>query len=211
VIRALIVEGKVHVRESLKRMLSETTDISVAGEVADGREAAEKALAGDFDIVVLNISPPEGEGMEALRDIKHARPGLPVLVLSTHPEERYASRALKAGASGYVSKEIAPGQMTAAIRAVASGRRYLEGSLAEMLAQEESGPPEAALSHGRLSNREYQVFLMMADGKSVGEIAYELSLSPKTVSTYKARIKAKMNFQNNAAIIRYALEHRLVS
>jgi DNA-binding NarL/FixJ family response regulator len=190
-------------------MLSPEEDISIAGEAADASGEAEKALAEDYDVVVINISSTDGNALKALKNIRRSRPELPVLVLSTRPEERYAARALRNGASGFVIKEVSPMSLAEAIRTLASGDEYLPGPLAETLALDRVYA--RAKSHGKLSDREFQILLMLAGGKGVSEIAAELSLSPKTVSTYKARIIAKMNFKNDADIIRYALEHQLVN
>jgi DNA-binding NarL/FixJ family response regulator len=208
-IRALLIDKDPVAREGLKRMLSPDEDISIAGEAADASGEAEKALAEDYDVVVINISSTDGNALKALKNIRRSRPELPVLVLSTRPEERYAARALRNGASGFVIKEISPMSLAEAIRTLASGERYLPGPLAETLALDRVYA--RAKSHGKLSDREFQILLLLAGGKGVSEIAGELSLSPKTVSTYKARIIAKMNFSNDADIIRYALEHQLVN
>jgi DNA-binding NarL/FixJ family response regulator len=208
-IRALLIDKDPAAREGLKRMLSPEEDISIAGEAADASGEAEKALAEDYDVVVINISSTDGNALKALKNIRRSRPELPVLVLSTRPEERYAARALRNGASGFVIKEVSPMSLAEAIRTLASGDEYLPGPLAETLALDRVYA--RAKSHGKLSDREFQILLMLAGGKGVSEIAAELSLSPKTVSTYKARIIAKMNFKNDADIIRYALEHQLVN
>lgn len=208
-IRVFLIDKDPVARESLKLMLSSDRDISIAGEAADIGLEEEKTLAEDYDVAVINISSADGGGLEALKQIRRSAPELPVLMLSTYPEERYAARALRNGASGFVIKEISPTSLAEAIRTLASGDRYLPGSLAETLALDHVYA--RAKAHGKLSDREFQILLMLAAGKGVSEIAGELSLSPKTVSTYKARIIAKMNFNNDADIIRYALEHHLVN
>ena len=181
----------------------------VADEAADGREALSKAATGDYDVLLLDITMPFKNGVDVLSQLKNERPTLPVLMLSMHPEEQYAVRALRAGASGYLTKESAPEELVAAIRKVSTGGKYVSASLAEHLACIVQNDGEA-LPHETLSNREHQVMCMIASGQTVSEAARELSLSVKTISTYRARILEKLHMKNNAELIRYATMNELV-
>ena len=208
-IRILVVDDHAIVREGLKQILADVTDLSVRDEAANGQEALEKIRGGEFDCVLLDISMPGRSGLEVLKEIKAERPRLPVLILSMHAEEQYAIRALKAGASGYLTKASAPDELIGAIRKVSCGRKYVSASLAEKLAGEldsdATKPP-----HETLSDREYQVMLMLASGKAVKEIADELCLSVKTISTYRSRVMEKMSMKKNAELTLYAIQNRLV-
>jgi two-component system invasion response regulator UvrY len=168
-----------------------------------------KAATGDYDVVLLDITMPFSSGMDVVSQLRIERPTLPVLMLSMHPEEQYAVRALRAGASGYLTKESAPEELVAAIRKVSTGGTYVSASLAERLAAMVQRDGEA-LPHETLSLREAQVMCMIASGKTVTEAAREMSLSVKTVSTYRARILLKLKMKNNAELMRYALKNRLV-
>ncbi len=207
-IRVLIADDHAIVREGLKQIVAESPDMIVADEAGDGKEALKKALEGDFDVVVLDITMPGINGLDALKQIRNQRPKLPILVLSMHPEEQYAVRVLKAGASGYLTKESAPEELIASIRRVSKGMKYISPSLAERLASELGNDHDGPL-HETLSDREYQVMCMIASGKAPTEIAEELSLSIKTISTYRGRILEKMGMKSNAEIIRYSMEHEL--
>jgi two-component system invasion response regulator UvrY len=209
-IRLLIADDHAIVRKGMKQILAETRDIVVADEAGNGREALEKAQKNDFDMVLLDISMPGRDGLEVLKELKGLRPKLPVLMLSMYPEEQYAVRSLRSGASGYLTKDSAPDELIAAIRKVYSGGKYVSASLAEKLAQKMSADTERPL-HEALSDREYQVMSMIASGKTVKEIGEELSLSVKTVSTYRSRILAKMRLKGNAELTRYALDNKLVT
>jgi two-component system invasion response regulator UvrY len=206
-IRILVVDDHAIVREGLKQILGDVNDMAVRDEAASGQEA--KIRSGEFDVVLLDISMPGRSGLEILKEIKAERPKLPVLILSMHAEEQYAVRALRAGASGYVTKASAPDELIGAIRKVSCGRKYVSSSLAEKLALEldidTKKPP-----HATLSDREYQVMLMIASGKSVKEIADELCLSVKTISTYRTRVMEKMNMKKNAELTLYAIQNHLV-
>jgi two-component system, NarL family, invasion response regulator UvrY len=208
-LRVLIADDHPVFRRGLKQIIDDTPDMFVADEAIDGWEALHKATIGDYDVVLLDISLPFKNGLDVLSQLKAARPMLPVLMLSMHPEEQYAVRALKTGASGYLTKESAPEEMLSAIRKVSRGGKYVSASLAESLASMLQGDDER-LPHESLSNREYQVMCLIASGKSVSEIAQELSLSVKTVSTYRARILKKLRMTNNAELIRYAAKNELV-
>jgi DNA-binding NarL/FixJ family response regulator len=181
----------------------------VADEATSGHEALNKALKTDYDIVILDITMPGINGLDVLKQIKAQKPKLPILVLSVHPEEQYAVRCLKAGASGYLTKESASDELTAAIRKISQGKKYVTASLAERLALDlEIGTEK--LPHETLSDREYQVMCMIASGKTVKGIAEELFLSEKTISTYRSRILEKMHIKNNAELTYYAIKHGLV-
>jgi len=208
-IRVLIADDHLVVREGLKRILSATPDIRVVEEASDGMEALKKARGTDFHVVVLDISMPGKGGLDVLKDLKKEKPKTGVLILSIHPEERFALRVLKAGASGYLTKESAAEELVQAIREVAGGRRYITKALAEKLAFGLIEDRGTSL-HERLSEREYQVMIRLGQGKALKDIARELFISLKTVSTYRTRILEKMKMSSNADIIRYCLEHKLV-
>ena len=208
-IRVLLADDHAIVRAGLKEILADTGDIEVAGEAANGQEVLARVSAQDFDVAVLDLSMPGRNGIELIKRVKAEKPKLRILVLSMHSEEQYAVRALKAGASGYLSKESAADQLVAAIRRIAAGGAYVTPETAERLALGAAPRAEAA-AHTLLSDREFQVFRMIARGASVTDIARELSLSVKTISTHKTRILGKMGLANQAELIRYALEHRLL-
>jgi two-component system invasion response regulator UvrY len=208
-LKILIADDHAIVRQGLKQIVTETGDMTVAGEASNGQELLSKIKEGEYDVVVLDITMPVIDGMDVLRQLRSERPRLPVLMLSIHPEEQYALRALRAGASGYLTKESAPDELVVAIRKVSSGGKYISASLAEKLAFELEVGRDQAL-HETLSDREYQVLCLIASGKTVMEIAQELSLSEKTVSTYRSRILEKMNMKNNAELTYYAIKNQLV-
>jgi two-component system invasion response regulator UvrY len=208
-IKVLIADDHTIVREGLKQIFLETDDISAADEAGDGQEVIRKIEKNHYDIVLLDISLPGKSGLDVLKDIKAIKPNLHVLVLSMHPEEQYAIRSLRAGASGYLTKESAASELIAAIRRIAAGRKYITSSLAERIAVEMEYETDGPL-HEALSDREYQVLCMIASGKSVKEISKILSLSVKTVSTHRARVLKKMNMKQNAQLIRYAIKNSLV-
>ncbi|MBN2297646.1 MAG: response regulator transcription factor [Deltaproteobacteria bacterium] len=208
-IRVLIADDHPIVREGLKQILSETDDIIVVNEAANGQEVLNYAWNNAYDIVLLDISMPGRDGLEVLRELKHTKPKLPVLILSMYPEEHYAIRVLRGGASGYLTKSSAPDELISAIRKVASGRKYISSTLAERLTYELDRDSDKPV-HESLSDREYQVMHMIASGKTIKEIADELCLSVKTVSTYRSRIMEKMNMKNNAEIVLYAVQNKLV-
>ncbi len=208
-LRILIADDHPIVRRGLKQIIEEAPDLVVAGEAGDGVEALARARSDAFDVVLLDITMPVKSGIDALTQLKRERPRLPVLMLSMHPEEQYAVRALRAGASGYLAKDSAPEELVAAIRKVSRGGRYVSASLAEHLAslvlREDEQP-----AHDTLSDREYQVMCLLASGETVSEIARELALSVKTVSTYRARVLDKLQLRNNAELMRYAADNRLL-
>ena len=208
-IRALIADDHAVVRQGLKQILGDTPEMVVAGEATTGQEVLDKIRAETWDVVVLDISMPDRSGLDILKQLRSERPKLPVLVLSMHSEDQYAMRVLKAGASGYLRKDSAPDELIEAIRKVVSGGRYVSSFLAEKLAFE-VGTDLSRLPHETLSDREFQVLRGIAAGKSVTEIAAELYLSPKTVSTYRARMLEKMNLGTNAELIHYAMQNHLI-
>jgi DNA-binding NarL/FixJ family response regulator len=208
-IKILIADDHAVVREGLKQILSESPDLVVAAEASTGQEVLNIIGKKELDLVVLDIAMPGRGGLDILKEIKNQKPKLPVLILSMYPEEQYAVRVLKAGASGYITKESAPDELIKAIRQIIQGKKYVSPSLAEKLAldleiRSETPPHEA------LSDREFQVMCMIASGKTLKEIAEGLSLSIKTISTYRSRILEKMNMKSNAALTHYAIKNRLV-
>jgi DNA-binding NarL/FixJ family response regulator len=209
-IKILIADDHTMFREGLKHILSEYPDVVVPDEASNGQEVLDKVWKNNYDMVLLDITMPGMTGLEVLKQLKNDKPKLPVLILSMHPEEQYAVRVLRAGASGYLTKESAPDELITAIRKISQGRKYITSSLAERLATEVEIDTEKPL-HDILSDREYQVLRMIAEGKTVKDIAQELSLSIKTVSTYRSRIMEKMNMKTNAEVIHYAIKHRLLS
>jgi len=209
VIRILISDDHAIVREGIKQILADTDDLVVAGEATNGHEVIERVRGEDWDMVLLDLAMPGKDGLETLKEIKREKPKLPVLVLSIYPEEQYAVRALKAGASGYLTKESAPEELIAAIRKVSQGGKYISASLAEKLASHLEVAADKPV-HEILSDREYQVMLMIASGKTVKEIADEMFLSVKTISTYRVRALNKMGMKNNAEFTYYALKHGLL-
>ena len=208
-IRILIADDHTVVREGLRQIIAETPDMTIADEAVDGHEVLNKALRNDYDVVVLDITMPGINGLDVLKQIKTQKPKLPILVLSMHPEEQYAVRVIKAGASGYLTKESASEELVDAIRTASAGRKYITPSLGEKLAYSLRIGAEK-LPHEILSDREYQVMHMIASGKTVKKIADELFLSEKTISTYRTRILEKMNMKNNAELTHYAIKHGLV-
>jgi two-component system, NarL family, invasion response regulator UvrY len=208
-IKVLIADDHAIVRGGLKQILADTSDITVAGEAGHGQEVLERLNKNSYDVVVLDISMPGRSGLDILAQLRREFPRTRVLILSMHPEEQYAMRALKAGASGYLTKESVPDELIAAIRKVSAGRKYISSSLAERLAMAWEDGREKSM-HERLSDREYEIMCMIARGKSVKEIAVELHLSIKTVSTYRSRILTKTDMKNNAEIIYYAIKNNII-
>ena len=207
-IRVLIADDHAIVRQGLRQILSDTPDLTVAGEAENGVQAVQMVRAGDWDVVLMDVSMPDRNGIDALKLIKKEFPRLPVLILSMYHEEQYAIRALKAGAAGYLTKQSAPELLVTAIRQVASGKKYVSPSLAEELANA-IGDDSERPPHEKLSDREYQTLCMIASGKTPAEIAEALNLSVKTVSVYRARLLEKMNLRNNAELTHYGLKHGL--
>jgi len=208
-IRILIADDHPIVRAGFKLVISDTQDMTVADEAGNGQEVLNLIRKKDYDIVLLDISMPGRNGLEVLKDLKAEKPKLPVMILSIYPEEQYAVRALRAGASGYMTKASAPNELIAAIRKISQGGKYISASLAEKLTEyldEDANKP----LHEKLSDREYQVMLLIASGKTVSDIADELCLSVKTVSTYRSHIIDKMRLKNNAEITLYAVQNNLI-
>lgn len=209
-IRVVLADDHNIVRAGLKEILSDTGDIEVVGEATDGHTVMARVRELEFDVLVLDMSMPGRSGIELIKQVKGEKPKLRVLVLSMHSEEQYAVRALKAGASGYLTKESAAEQLVAAIRRVAGGGAYVSPETAERLVLEAGGAAGEAAPHTLLSDREYQVFEMIVAGRGISEIARQLSLSVKTVSTHKTRIMQKMGAASPADLIRYAIRHKLI-
>ena len=208
-IHVLIADDHAIVRQGLRQILSETDDLLVAGEASDGVEAVHLARQTQYDVVLLDVTMPNRNGIDTLKMLKKEFPRLPVLILSMHEEDQYAVRALKAGAMGYLSKQSAPEQLVNAIRQVASGRKYVSPSLAMKLADVIS-ENNVQIPHESLSDREYQTLCLIAAGRPLTQIAEKLNISVKTVSEYRKRILEKMKLESNAELIRYGLEHGLV-
>jgi DNA-binding NarL/FixJ family response regulator len=208
-IKIVIADDHTIVREGLRRVVSGVDDIDVVGEATNGREVLEWVRKGGFDLLLLDLSMPDHSGVDFIKRLKDESPKLPVLVLTMHEEEQYAVRCIRAGASGYLTKESASMELISAIRRVASGRLYINASVAEKLALDtmasHDGPP-----HKGLSDREFEIFQMLVHGQSITNIATQLHLSVKTVSTHKARILQKMNMHSIADLVRYAMDHRLM-
>lgn len=208
-IKILIADDHTILRDGLKQILSECSDMRVAGEAEHGFEALKKIRAEDWDVVLLDMAMPGKSGLDLLKQIKDEKPKLAVLVLSMQKENQYAVRALKAGASGYLCKDSASADLVKAIRKVAEGGLFISAAVAENLALGLTSNREAP-PHTLLTDREFQVFQMIAAGKGVTAIGDSLNLSVKTVSTHKTRIMQKMNFSNTTDLIRYALRHGLI-
>jgi two-component system, NarL family, invasion response regulator UvrY len=209
-IKVLIADDHPVVRQGLKAMLRGTIDIETVGEASNGLEVMEGIRNNFVDVILLDLSMPFMDGLEAISRIKSEKPELAILVLSINPEEVFGMRALRLGASGYLSKESAPEQLITAIRRVANGKIFVSQTLGEMLALNASkGSPR--LPHETLSDREYQIMLMIAKGRSLKQIANELSLSVKTVSTHRTHVLRKTRLENNAQIVTYAIQNKLLS
>lgn len=207
--KVLIVDDHPVVRMGIKQILADEPDIATTMEATSVSEMMEYVRKEDWSVIVLDITLPDRSGLEALKDVKAMRPELPVLILSMHPEDQYAVRVLKAGASGYVTKESAADELAKALRKVVSGGRYISSTLAEKLAIAVGGDYDKQ-PHETLSDREFQVMFLIASGKKPAEIADELLLSVKTVSTYRARVLEKMHMANNAELTYYAVKNNLI-
>lgn len=208
-IDVLVADDHSIIRDGLRKILADTPDLTVAGEAGNGNAALEQVRQRNWGLAVLDISMPSRSGLELIRLIKAERPKLPVLVFSMHPEEQYAVRAIRAGAQGYLSKEGDSDLIVPAMRKVAGGGVFVSSKVAELLAVD-TGRSVGALPHTLLSDREYGVFCRIVQGESLTDIAAELSLSIKTVSTHKSHILEKMQMANQVELVRYAIEHRLV-
>ena len=208
-IRIAIVDDHAIVRAGLRQFLSEQVDLRVTGEASSGREALDLARAGEVDVMLMDLSLPDQSGVETLAAIKARKPELPVLILSGFPETHYATTLLRQGASGYLNKECDPEEIATAIRTVFRGRKYITPAVAELLAEGLGAPADPA-PHESLSERELQVFLRLARGETVGHIADGMSLSVKTVSTYRSRVLEKLALNTNSELTYYALKNGLI-
>lgn len=208
-LKVIVADDHPLVRAGLRQLLSDQPDMELAGEVENGQELMQIVRKTPFDLVLLDMTMPGKSGLELLKQLKLEFPKLPVLILSTHKEDIYAVRSIKAGASGYICKDYAASDLVVAIRKAAAGGRYISPTVADLMAKEMLAPKQEVLLHQLLSNREYQVFLLIADGMTSSDIARELNLSIKTISTHKARIKEKMNLNSDSEIVRYAIKHEL--
>jgi DNA-binding NarL/FixJ family response regulator len=209
-IEIMIADDHAIVRAGLKQCINDTKDIIVKDEASNGDEAFNKIIQNDYDVILLDLSMPGRNGLDIIKEVKNQKPKVKILVLTIHPEEQYAMRVLKAGASGYLTKESAPQELISAIRKVALSGRYISPSLAEKLVFEIEDKKEKSI-YRTLSDREYQVLCMTATGAKLDNIAAELSISVKTVSSYRSRVLRKLNLHSTAELIRYAIDNQLVS
>lgn len=208
--KVLIVDDHAVVRRGMAHILTEAFHRIEIGEADSGRSALAAVKKEDWDIVILDVNLPDRKGLEILRALRTDYPGLPVMILSLHPEEQYALRAIKAGASAYLTKQSAPEELVAAVKQVLKGRIFLSASLAEHVAGSLSRDHFAIPAHQTLSDREFDVLCRLAQGQSVKEIAHQLTLSMKTVNTYRARLLDRLHLKTTADLIRYALDHHLI-
>lgn len=208
-LRILIADDHSVVRKGLRQILLDEFLAADIAEVADADELFSRVLKEQWDVVITDISMPGRTGLEVLQQIRHLYPKLPILVLSIHPEDQYAIRVMKTGASGYLNKDLAPEELVKAVHRVLLGKKYITPSLAEKLAETLDQDAEK-LPHEFLSDREFEVMLLLAAGSPVSEIAEKLSLSPTTISTYRSRVLTKMNARTNADLTRYAMENKLL-
>ncbi len=208
--KILIADDHALIRRGLKQIIDEEFPSATTGEAEDCQQVLDRVRKDAWDIVILDLTMPGGDGLEVLKQIKVIRPQLPVLILSMHTEDQFGTAVLKQGAAGFLSKRTASEELAKAIRQVTRGGKYITPTLAEKLAfeveRDTDKPP-----HKTLSNREYQVFLMLASGKSVNEISQELSLSEKTIRQFRSRLLAKMKMKNNVELAHYAIQHGLVN
>jgi len=208
-IRIAIVDDHAMVRAGLRQFFADQADFEVVAEAANGREAVDIVRKGEVDVIVMDIAMPDQSGVDALAAIRARAPDLPVLILSGYPEEHYATTLLRQGASGYLNKDCDPEEIVKAIRTVCRGRKYITAGVAERLAEGLSGGGEK-LPHEELSERELQVFLRLAKGETVGHIAQSMSLSVKTISTYRTRVMEKTHLASNSDLTYYALKNGLI-
>jgi DNA-binding NarL/FixJ family response regulator len=206
----MIADDHPIVRQGLRRIVQEAPGLEVVGEVASGQELLERLPRVPADIVLLDVAMPGLRFLEVLQRLRAEHPSIAVLVLSVHPEDQYAVRALRAGAAGYLTKDHSPEELTEAIRRVYRGNKYVSSGLAERLARDLAGGA-GDIRHELLSNREYEVLCLLGSGRTVKEIAHSLHLSPKTVSTYRSRVLEKMGAGNNSDLVRYAALHGLIN
>ncbi len=208
-IRILIADDHAVVRQGLRKIIDEDESMTVVGEASNGAEVLDFVRGDSIDVVILDISMPGRNGLETLKELRRLNPGLPVLILSIHPEDQYAVRAFRAGAAGYMTKESAPEELVKAIRKAYAGGKYISPSVGELLADHVE-TKTADEPHTALSDREYEVFNLLANGKTVSHIAADLNLSVKTISTYRTRILEKMGMTTNAELTRYAIDYHLI-
>ena len=208
-LRVLLCDDHPILREGLKKILLQQPDITVVEEAGSGAEMLEKSAAVRFDVIILDITLPDMNGLDVLKALQSRGGHAGVLVLSMHPEEQYATRALKAGAAGYLQKESAPAELVSAVRRIARGGKYVTASLAEKLAFQLQEPGDKA-PHELLSDREYQVLCLLASGRGIKEIASDLGLSGPTIATYRSRVMTKLDLSTTVDLVRYALTHMLV-
>jgi two-component system invasion response regulator UvrY len=209
VIKVLVADDHAIVRRGLRQILTETPDILVGAEAASASEVRALVQQQRFSVLLLDISLPGASGLELLADVRKERPELPVLILTVHSEDQYAVRAIRSGAAGFLTKESAPERLIEAVRKVASGGRYVSEGLAERLASALAGDSKGQ-PHERLSDREFEILKMLASGRTVSEVAHDLSLSVKTVSTHRTRLLKKMEMKTNAELTSYAVRNHLV-
>jgi DNA-binding NarL/FixJ family response regulator len=207
--RILIADDHAIVRQGLKQTIADAIAKVTFGEAANAAEALENVRKQDWDLVLLDVSMPGRSGLEVLKEIKQARPKLPVIILSSHPEDQYAVRCLRAGAAGYLNKEVATEELVNAIKKTLKGGKYVSPHLAEKLVFELTAPSDQPL-HTTLSNREYEIMILLASGETVTTIAHQLNLSVKTVSTHRTHVLEKMGLESNADLMRYALDYKLI-
>ena len=207
-INILIVDDHLIVRDGIKRIINDVSDMNIVAEASNGQEAINLVLKNTYDLILLDISMPGQNGLQILKQIKKQNKNIPILMLSMHSERQYAMRSIKAGASGYMTKDTASSQLVTAIRKINTGRKYISKEVAELLAtelyHEEDKDP-----HENLSDREFEILKLIAKGKTTKIIAIDLSISPKTVSTYRSRILEKLNMKNNSDLIHYVIDYNL--
>ena len=208
-IRILVADDHSVVRQGIKQIIADSPDMEIAGEAATGQEALELVRSGSFDLIILDIAMPGQSGLDILRELKAESPALKVIILSMYPEEQYAIRSFRDGVSAYLTKGTSPEELILAIRTAASGKKYITPSVADRLATYVEDSSQRS-PHETLSDREMQILVLIGSGKQISDIAEELNLSIKTVSTYRSRILLKMNMETNAQLIRYSLQHGLV-
>ena len=208
-VKILIADDHAVVRRGLRQIINDEPDFEVVAEAQNGHEVLDQLDKVDCNVLVLDITMPDKNGLAVLQEVKATRPRLPILILSMHPEDQFALRALKLGASGYLTKESAPEELVGALRKVTNGGKYISSTLAEQLVAE-IGSDSPRPSPERLSEREFQVLRMIAQGKTISQIAEDMGLSVKTVSTYRTRLLQKMKMKTNAELVRYAVQHGLV-
>ncbi len=209
IVKVGIVDDHAIVRAGLKQFLSEMVDLRIVGEASSGREAIDLVRTTEMDVIIMDLSMPGQSGIDALAMIRAKAPDVGILILSGYPEEQYAVNLIRQGASGYLNKECEPMEIVNAIRTIALGRRYISPSVAELIAQQ-LNRKEGSAAHDLLSEREFQVFLKLAKGETAGDIANALSLSVKTVSTYRTRLMEKMGLASNSDLTYYALKNKLI-